>query len=102
MRGDLQVREASRVPAGRHSTDSNSLMTTTDAGIMVPPGDSESLAKALIMLANQKQLRDAMGNRGRKIVEDNFSWNVVGARVLNFYEEKMTMKARHERRFKRK
>lgn len=101
MRGDLQIREISKVPVSTHA-GADSLMTTTDAGIMVPPGDSESLARALVTLANQKQLRDAMGDRGRKIVEDNFSWDIVGIKVLNFYQRKLAAKARYERRFKRK
>ncbi len=102
MRGDIQIKEPSKVPVSAHSNDSNGLLTTTDAGIMVPPGDSESLAKALITLANQKQLRDDMGARGREIVERNFSWDTVGIKVLNFYQRKLKAKARYERRFRHK
>lgn len=102
MRGDLHLRESSKNSNGAHTKKPDAHMTITASGIMVPPGDSETLAKAMVTLANQKPLRDAMGARGRAIVENNFSWETVGTKILSFYQEKLKLKARYERRSRRK
>lgn len=56
-------------------------------GWLVAPGDPSALAGALSgALTDAARLRD-MGNRGRSIVEREFSWEVAGAATVRLYEE---------------
>lgn len=43
-------------------------------GLIVPPKDSESLAKAIIKTLNNPQLAKKMGENGYKKVKENFTW----------------------------
>ena len=70
------------------------------SGIMAPPADEVSLAKGLMIMAEDAQRRREMGQRGREIVEQNFSWEIVGTKILEFYDEKMKLKSRYEKRFR--
>lgn len=45
------------------------------SGLLVPPGDAESLGRAIVALSGDPNLRKNMGRSGRELVEDDF--NVV-------------------------
>ena len=51
-------------------------------GILVPPDDSVSLAEAILKLSRDSKLRIAMGERGRRIAEERFSWEFVVKQIL--------------------
>lgn len=53
-----------------------------DIGILIPPEDPTSLASAILMLSKDKDLRERMGKRGRKLAEEKFSWNLVTKEIL--------------------
>jgi phosphatidylinositol alpha-mannosyltransferase len=53
-------------------------------GLLVPPGDKEMLARALISLLTDESLRREMGARGRVKALD-YSWERVAQRVLQYY-----------------
>ena len=56
-------------------------------GWLVPPGDPGALAAALSgSIANPERLRQ-FGEAGRRIVEREFSWAVIGDQTLALYEE---------------
>ncbi len=44
-----------------------------ETGLLVPPGDSALLAKAMALLLEDGDLRDGMGERGRALMERRFS-----------------------------
>jgi len=44
-----------------------------ETGILVPPGDTKKLAEAIISLIQNKSMREMMGKKGRKRVEEQFS-----------------------------
>jgi glycosyltransferase involved in cell wall biosynthesis len=50
-------------------------------GILVPPGDRESLAAALIRLADDPDLREWLGGSARDAAVERFSWDGVLARI---------------------
>lgn len=50
---------------------------SSDAGVVVPPGDSDALAEAIMALYSDKELRNRMGMRGRNYVEQNLSRRVI-------------------------
>ena len=61
-------------------------MVGEDAGILVPPGDSNALAKAMILLAENSELRHQMGEAARRRYEKIFSPQVVMPLMLDTYE----------------
>jgi glycosyltransferase involved in cell wall biosynthesis len=58
-----------------------------DHGRLVPPRDSDSLARAMIGLAEDPALARAMGERGRHWVLERYSLPQLGKRTLALYEE---------------
>jgi len=60
-------------------------------GILVKPKDEQSLASALVSLANDKNLREQMGAKGRAKAEA-LSWPKIAQRTLDFYQECMKEK----------
>jgi glycosyltransferase involved in cell wall biosynthesis len=56
------------------------------SGILVPPGDAESLACAIIRLAKQKTLRQKMGVYNRKLCLAKYDWDVIVGRFEEIYE----------------
>ena len=55
-------------------------------GLLVNPKDVKTLAGALDLLINDKELRDKLGAQGRKKAEQH-SWDKVATRIMNYYEE---------------
>lgn len=50
-------------------------------GLLVKPGDAEALCTAIERLLDDPQLRQTLGNAGRKQVEQSQSWLCVTARI---------------------
>jgi glycosyltransferase involved in cell wall biosynthesis len=48
-----------------------------DAGLLVPPEDEDALANAMERLITDNALRSRMSARGRKRIEENFSWSTI-------------------------
>ncbi|KRT53970.1 glycosyltransferase family 4 protein [endosymbiont of Ridgeia piscesae] len=59
-------------------------------GLLVPPGESEALAEALLRLIADREVRLAMGRRGRAIAESEFSLEAVVASTMQLYRELCT------------
>lgn len=55
-------------------------------GLLVPPRDAKSLADAIRTLARNAKLRREMGAAGRRIVEEEFSDDIVVRSILALYE----------------
>jgi L-malate glycosyltransferase len=58
-------------------------------GRKVPPGDSATLADALVQVLGDPELRSAMGSCNREVVEQRFAWSRVGDRLEALYDEAM-------------
>lgn len=54
-------------------------------GVLVPPRDSEVLAKAIVDLLGDEQLRVRLGSQGRKLVEDKFSLDMMIEKIERLY-----------------
>ncbi len=65
-----------------------------NAGILVGPKDPKALANAIRMLIDDEELRDELGERGRKRVEENFTWEKVADQTVRVYEETIGSKKR--------
>jgi glycosyltransferase involved in cell wall biosynthesis len=55
------------------------------SGILVEPKDSVTLADAMQRVARDKDLRFRMGDLGRKIVIEKFSWDENIRKIINLY-----------------
>lgn len=56
------------------------------SGILVAPGNSDQLAKALTRLCKSKSLREQMGKEGKRRVSKYYSLERLGKATLNLYE----------------
>ncbi len=58
-----------------------------NTGRIVKPGDINALANALLEILDDDALAEDMGRRGRRLVEEKYTWKKVGRDVLRIYEE---------------
>ena len=56
-------------------------------GIIVPPGDTNSLSEALIRLLENPKNAEEMGKSARMAVEDHYSWRSLAKRIEKVLEE---------------
>jgi glycosyltransferase involved in cell wall biosynthesis len=56
-------------------------------GLLVPPRDPEALANALVGLLNDRERCQALGDAGRRIVEEQFAESLVVGQTLEQYCE---------------
>ena len=79
---------AMRVPAVATAVDGSvEVLQGSEAGRLVPPGDVESLAKAIVELLQDKNRAQTLGLAGRKVVEVNYSIGTVAQQVEAIYDE---------------
>ena len=57
-----------------------------DAGLVVPC-DADATAQALRAVVNNPVRRRQMGSNGRRWVEENLPWDIVGAEMVHVYED---------------
>jgi len=58
-----------------------------ETGLLVAPGDENALATAMLYLLSNPEKRIAMGQRGRALLEANFSWQRCLERLERVYGE---------------
>ncbi len=59
---------------------------TPDTGVLVPPGDPQSLADAIVELLEDEPRRAALGAAARKLAQERYSWDDIARRLLQIYE----------------
>ena len=87
---------ATNVPGCREIVHHN------ENGLLVPPHDSKALADALKVLIKNPELRAKMGARGRKIVEAEFSEEIVVRKTMEVYEKIGLTQRRKDAKIKKK
>jgi glycosyltransferase involved in cell wall biosynthesis len=55
-------------------------------GLLVPPGDAEALASALVDLARDPERAARLGQAGRAHAQEHFSWNAVIGTLTALYQ----------------
>jgi glycosyltransferase involved in cell wall biosynthesis len=55
------------------------------AGIVVPSKDPQKLAAAIIEILGNRKLQKDMGTRGRKLVEEKYTWQGVALKMEKLY-----------------
>jgi len=63
------------------------LIVNGETGLLVEPGDEDSIGEAIEKLLEDKNLRLKLGNNARKIIEEKYSWDVVVDKIIRVYEE---------------
>jgi len=71
-----------------------SVLTHGEEGLLVPPRDEAALAEALLVLINDKSLRDKMGAKGR-IKAERYDWENVARQVMDFYNSLLSQHRRN-------
>jgi phosphatidylinositol alpha-mannosyltransferase len=61
-----------------------SVVTNGEEGLLVPPKNSDELARTLISLLKDEKLRQQMGAKGRATAE-KYSWERIAQRVVDYY-----------------
>ncbi|HEU4450741.1 MAG TPA: glycosyltransferase family 4 protein [Gaiellaceae bacterium] len=56
-----------------------------ETGLLVPPGDADALAAALVELLEDEERRRAYGAAARRAAEP-YSWDLIGRRLLGVYD----------------
>lgn len=69
-----------------------SVMDDEVEGLLVPPGDARALALAIIRLLRDPDLRQRLGEHGRRKAA-LYDWSIVARRVLDVYERLLQQKA---------
>lgn len=57
-----------------------------DCGLVVPPKDVSSLSKAIITIVKDDELQFTMGQRGRRLVKDKYTWKIVASSMEKVYK----------------
>ena len=60
-----------------------------ETGFLVPPGDSDSLAKNIIEVLRDPVLAKSMGDKGYRKLIEKFTWDRVANRVVDTLQSKM-------------
>jgi glycosyltransferase involved in cell wall biosynthesis len=67
------------------------VQVTDETGFKIPADEPyqavRDLAAAMIHLVTEPELRVSMGQAGRKLVRENYTWQVIGERLNKLYLE---------------
>ena len=59
----------------------------SDAGRIIQPKDAGALAQAILEVFRNKEEAGEMGRRGRRLVEEKYTWEKVGKEMVRIYKE---------------
>jgi phosphatidyl-myo-inositol alpha-mannosyltransferase len=76
---------ACATPAVASDIEGYAAVATPKSAVLVPPGDSDGLAAALIGVLSDEPRRRALGAEARKVAE-RYSWEPIARRLLEIYE----------------
>ncbi len=62
------------------------IVQNNDTGLLVPPGDSQALADALLKILQNKELAEQMGQRGRQLAIDQYCQDKYVENFLELYQ----------------
>ena len=78
---------ASRLPVVSTIVGGIPHAVTAETGVLVPPGDSEAVARVLCELSSDEQRRRTLGAAGRDRVERIFTWSHAAEQAVEGYRE---------------
>jgi phosphatidylinositol alpha-mannosyltransferase len=77
---------ATATPAVASDIEGYAAVADESSAVLVPPGDSAAVARALLELLADEPRRAALGAGARKIAEQ-YSWDRIARRLVEIYEE---------------
>ncbi|HET8892561.1 MAG TPA: glycosyltransferase family 4 protein [Gaiellaceae bacterium] len=57
-----------------------------ETAVLFPPGDERALTEAVVALLADEPWRQSLGNAGRRLAQERYSWDAIGRRLLGIYE----------------
>ena len=75
----------SRPVIASNCTPLERIVGETEAGMVYPAGDAEALAEAILHLAAQPDVRQKMGERGRRAVLERYNWEATARGLVEMY-----------------
>ena len=61
------------------------VISSGENGLLVDPANAEEFAGAMTTLLQDQHLRDSIGERGRQVILEGYSWEAIAQRHLDFY-----------------
>ena len=80
---------ATATPAVASDIEGYAAVATEESAVLVPPGESEPLARELVALLRDEPRRRRLGEGAREVAE-RYSWDPIAGRLLAIYEELTT------------
>jgi len=60
---------------------------TDETGVLVPPGEPNALADAVVALLEDEPRRERLGAAARRLAQERYSWDDIGRRLAEIYRE---------------
>jgi len=57
-----------------------------DAALYARPNDPQDFARQMLALLDSEELRQTLGSRGRKRIEESLNWDIEKRQLLKAYE----------------
>ncbi len=93
----LTLKEAQLMEKPVIATDAggiSEMMQHEETGFLIKEGDSEDLIEKISILLNDKKLASQMGKSGREFVINNFGWDVIANRFLEFAQNRLKINSK--------
>jgi glycosyltransferase involved in cell wall biosynthesis len=62
-------------------------LVDNENGFLIDAGDSAQLTQRVLALLQDPKLAKEMGMRGRKLIEEKFSWRLITSQVIDLYHK---------------
>jgi phosphatidylinositol alpha-mannosyltransferase len=76
---------ASATPVVASDIEGYSEVVEPGTGVLVPPGDVDALAAALVGLLGDEARRRTLGAAARRVAEERYGWDTIVERLLEIY-----------------
>ncbi len=63
------------------------MVKDNETGLLVPPNDVEALREGLRRLMTDAELRQRLGEGGKRFAEENLAWDAIAEKHADFYKE---------------
>ena len=64
----------------------NEVISSEVNGLLIPPKCPNEMAKAVLRLLDNPELRERLGNAARKTIENRYTWDKIADRIVSCYE----------------